>query len=761
MSAPATTSHPRLTAILQFQSGSFATGFQGTLRILENEQQKGKEQGFTLPPAPDLPDCYQRWEKAYQSSGRKIIVPPGQSTYSSGLPPEDAKRQLESQMNQWFAQHGFLDLGAHIRFALSGGVYAARPIAIYSQTGDLESDRLLRKLPWHLWSLFQNLENAEAIVMSHFSPPVSPFGSQIRMLAVFGSDEGGLDLDQDLEILSGPLKGLGGIVLPVNGLDRFQQGIARGQFKDARYLLLPVYHQSLETLNNLLYQYPWDILFFAGHSSSDPSCCDGSLEIRPGDSVPIEAFRETLVQSVRQGLKLAIFNSCDGLGLADFLTKLQVPNVIAMREPVPDRVAHHFLANFLDEFLQGKPLTAAVHHARRRLQSLEYSQPPCPGASWLPILVKNPNQPDLIWPFEDDVRQAKPDPSDAKGQWPVRRLLWGGLGLVGSGALVVGTTLWSQGRLFPGPTSGQSPATTIYPPGHFKTFAEAVTCPEGEVLFGGSTTWAPIETTVLPQIKKAVPCFQFKKLDAPKTIIPGSSFGLEMLNQKKVAFAHVSRVPGSIPPTLRAHSIAYTFKAIAVHPDLDLQGKGLTHNQIKKICDGEILNWDQVGGPDLPITIIDRPSQTLLGKLEGSLGDSCKVSQTTDIRTTSAAIAKVAETPGSLMIAAANLLIPQCSLQILPVTNDEGKVVFPYKQSNLPCNQVPRQVNIEVFRDGSYLGTVLRDVLYVYVNEADPKSLEAGGSYINALLSCEGQRLIETAGYLRFDQSAACPATYL
>jgi hypothetical protein len=55
-----------------------------------------------------------------------------------------------------------------------------------------------------------------------------------------------------------------------------------------------------------------------------------------------------LKRAITQGLKLAIFNSCDGLGLADYLTDLQIPQTIFMREPVPDRVAHEFLKNFLE-----------------------------------------------------------------------------------------------------------------------------------------------------------------------------------------------------------------------------------------------------------------------------------------------------------------------------------------------------------------------------------------------------------------------------
>ncbi|PZO11377.1 MAG: hypothetical protein DCF25_19485 [Leptolyngbya foveolarum] len=56
----------------------------------------------------------------------------------------------------------------------------------------------------------------------------------------------------------------------------------------------------------------------------------------------------------RHGLTLAIFNSCDGLGLAKYLSQaiapISVPYIIVMREAVPDAVAQTFLKYFLAAF---------------------------------------------------------------------------------------------------------------------------------------------------------------------------------------------------------------------------------------------------------------------------------------------------------------------------------------------------------------------------------------------------------------------------
>jgi CHASE2 domain-containing sensor protein len=82
------------------------------------------------------------------------------------------------------------------------------------------------------------------------------------------------------------------------------------------------------------------------------------------------------------------------LGLAQQLQSLQIPQVIVMREPVPDVVAQNFLKYFLAEFSRGQSLYAAVRYARERLQGLE-KEYPC--ATWLPVICQNPAVAPMIW----------------------------------------------------------------------------------------------------------------------------------------------------------------------------------------------------------------------------------------------------------------------------------------------------------------------------------------------------------------------------
>ena len=109
----------------------------------------------------------------------------------------------------------------------------------------------------------------------------------------------------------------------------------------------------------------------------------------------IEQLTEALSAAIDNGLKLAIFNSCDGLGLATSLGTLNIPQVIVMREPVPNRVAEAFLKYFLEAFaLERKSLYVSVRQAHSKLQGLEND---CPGASWLPVICQNPAVDVVTW----------------------------------------------------------------------------------------------------------------------------------------------------------------------------------------------------------------------------------------------------------------------------------------------------------------------------------------------------------------------------
>jgi CHASE2 domain-containing sensor protein len=80
--------------------------------------------------------------------------------------------------------------------------------------------------------------------------------------------------------------------------------------------------------------------------------------------------------------------------LAQELADLHIPQVIVMREPIPDAIAQEFLRHFLFAFSHGQSLYASVREARERLEKLEDDYP-C--ATWLPVICQNPAVEPTTW----------------------------------------------------------------------------------------------------------------------------------------------------------------------------------------------------------------------------------------------------------------------------------------------------------------------------------------------------------------------------
>jgi phosphate transport system substrate-binding protein len=87
----------------------------------------------------------------------------------------------------------------------------------------------------------------------------------------------------------------------------------------------------------------------------------------------------------------------------------------------------------------------------------------------------------------------------------------------------------------------------------------------------------------------------------------GTNTGIQNLINGKVNLAVSSRPlkPEELQAGLKAVPVARDALAIAVGVDNPYQG-GLTLEQLRQIFQGKITNWSQVGGPNLPIRVINR-----------------------------------------------------------------------------------------------------------------------------------------------------------
>lgn len=342
--------------VLKLGEGSFEQGFPVTLQIGEDERSPSVEIAGRLPPAPELPQYYESWALSYRRLGLRSRLESSARQVTNVSKLENcgnAAQLIRDRLNHWLCSESFRP----IREKLLEQLIPSDEVRIIIQTENI----WLRRLPWHLWDLCDRYLKAEtalgAPVYERVDQLVLPH-NQVRILAILGNSTG-INTQADRLLLE--------------------------QLPDAEvsFLVEPERQQLTEEL----WRQEWDILFFAGHSSSQSDGETGRIYINQTDSLTIEQLKYALRKAVERGLKIAIFNSCDGLGLARNLADLQIPQIVVMREPVPDQVSQEFLKYFLQAFSRGEPFYLAIREARERLQGLE-DRFPC--ATWLPVIFQNP-----------------------------------------------------------------------------------------------------------------------------------------------------------------------------------------------------------------------------------------------------------------------------------------------------------------------------------------------------------------------------------
>ncbi len=349
--------------VLKFGLGSLETGFSVTLQIGPEAAQPHTEIMGSLPPVQDLSQGFNSWQSTYRRlnfAGRPLALPKTESRFATREDCETSALQLRDRLNTWLRSESFRPL----RETWLEKLQPNDSLRIVIQTQDLQ----LQRLPWHLWELVERYAQAETVLSApHYDRVEEPIRSTpgVKILALLG-DRTGIDIDCDRQLLE---------ALPQTKVT---------------FLVEPPCSQ----LTDQLWQEPWQILFFAGHSASLGPEAVGKMAINPRESLTIGELKYGLRQAVARGLQLAIFNSCDGLGLAREFADLQIPQLIVMREPVPDRVAQAFLQYLLVALTEGLPLHLAMRQARERLQGLE-QEFPC--ATWLPVLFQNLAQASPRW----------------------------------------------------------------------------------------------------------------------------------------------------------------------------------------------------------------------------------------------------------------------------------------------------------------------------------------------------------------------------
>lgn len=352
--------------VLSLLGGDLNQGFPVVTAQLWHHDKFLKITG-SLSAAPELNQLYQKWQLVYEAihqrlgNSQRIKVHRHDITNISVNEFDELCQQLQVSLNAWLRCESFQNIERQLRTLLDRD----DQIRIIIETNII----VLHQLPWHLWNFFNDYPNAELGLSNHeyASPQILRKAStgKVKILAILGNGVG-IDIEKDSDLL---------------------QGLTDTQTK---FLIEP----TRKELDEQLWNHDWDILFFAGHSASLADGEIGKIYINQTESLTISQFKNSLKRAISRGLNIAIFNSCDGIGLARNLAELNIPQMIVMRMGVPDFAAQEFLKNFLIAFVDNKPLYLAVREARERLQGLE-NEFPC--ASWLPVIYQNPTTIPTNW----------------------------------------------------------------------------------------------------------------------------------------------------------------------------------------------------------------------------------------------------------------------------------------------------------------------------------------------------------------------------
>ena len=383
--------------------GKFNTGFTVTLEgkhssnIIEIE---GK-----LPANEHLLKLYQQWQILYsqlekspfdndqpKDSFRALTHDnPEQITNSSDLEDINVKCQnageaLEKELNDWLnnskefenVKNKLISIGKGFRLWLQ----------INSENVNSQ------KIPWEKWDLLEKCEAETGLLLSKYDFHLKPtkLNNQPQILAVIGGAK-------DLEYLAEDE-----IVL---------KELAEKKGAKITWLKSPYVHEFTRQLR----EGKWDLFFFSGHSGSifneETQKWETEIQLNPQERLKIKDFRYSLKEATKKGLKLAIFNSCDGIGVVHEIAeqRMQLPYLILMREKLPDEVAPDFLRYFLESFTANESLYKSVHKAQNILkeereklvgkvsqeEKQDKQKTPYPCVSWLPVIFPNPAEDAPTW----------------------------------------------------------------------------------------------------------------------------------------------------------------------------------------------------------------------------------------------------------------------------------------------------------------------------------------------------------------------------
>lgn len=174
----------------------------------------------------------------------------------------------------------------------------------------------------------------------------------------------------------------------------------------------------------------------------------------------------------------------------------------------------------------------------------------------------------------------------------------------------------------------------------------------GAPAFADTSIAAAGSTALLPLVKDAAAAYQQAHPDVKISVSGGGSgTGVNQVAAKAIDIGD-SDITAPTHPELKDNRVAVIGFAVVINPSLPV--KNLTKKQVQDLFTGKATNWNQVGGPDQKVVIINRPrSSGTRAVFTKTLMGTEKVNEsglTEDA--TGSVVTAVKQTPGAISYAA-------------------------------------------------------------------------------------------------------------
>jgi ABC-type phosphate transport system substrate-binding protein len=694
----------------------FRRADEGRVRvtIFVDEKELAQGEGYLIGSLDETKSSLYQWQEGYLGlEDVALRINPIRVTEPVSR-DEVAKfyESLRQNFNEWLSQGDRQWLMAREKLAkiLDQAHKSENEICIFIDVK--EGD--LRRFPWTDWEFFQhNCQDAEIALCQVINPPRNPpLSDSVKVLVVVGKTE-------NIE------PGIRADIEAIKQLEQEKKGVFT-------ILEQPSPSVLIDELRNHIYE----IFIFTGHSGSDNDKNIGWIYLSDTDSLRLADLKGPLNAAIRKRLRLCIFNSCDGLGLAKQLAEWQLPLAIVMREPIPDLVAARFLRVFLQNFSGGQSFFKSFREAREQLEGFNGKYP---GVCGLPIVCIGNSVAPPTW-----------KKLGGSNNW--KRLLLPGVAFLLLAVYVVIPK--------PSPTSTIAviPNTTeikyikdIQPPQ-----------PSGEMRYGGSNLGQKLANAIQIAIKdkEAFPHIKFRES------FNGTKTSLIKFNNKQLDFMFASEGVNAL--NSKPVTIAHDAIAVVVNPKLSV--KSLTMDDLRNIITGKVTDWKNIPNSNvtssIPIQVYYRNEGTTeflkdtLLKNKSDRNKAFKGNNFFEITDPKSPLTeaknKVQNDPGGVSFVTASLAVASCEFKPIPIIGDHKTMAIePYQDQLIPRDdsgicaskqkQKPDKVNIEAIKHETY--PIIRP-FFLILRTDDQKARQWGEYYLNVLKTNEGKKLILETGFL-------------